>query len=45
MNKHLETVTRNWDILPWHFKAKIVLICEYYYLREKARVFLSGVFG
>ena len=31
MNKHLETVTRNWDVLPWHFKAKIILICEYYY--------------
>ena len=30
MNKHLESVNRTWDILPFWFKVKIYLICLFY---------------
>jgi hypothetical protein len=41
-NQHLAVVVRYWDILPWHLKAKIVLLCKFYYLRHQAIKFLFG---
>lgn len=41
-DQYLAVVIRYWDILPWHVKAKIVLMSEFYYLRYQAIKFLLG---
>jgi hypothetical protein len=45
MNQHLAVVVRYWDILPWHLKAKIILLCEFYYLRHRIRALFSSEYA